>query len=419
MKAFLIFTSIFALILVLRFYYFYNTRPTFKVGDKASFEYNFLNEPKVTEGNQVFTVGKIKVYAASYPVLHYGDTIYVHGVVSETNYISKQNGQVISQLTLRYPTITIKKNKNFLLSITSHVRQRVTSSFNKYLPRNESGLLLGILMGGNLGLDSGFYTALKNTGVLHVVAASGMNVSMVGEFLLVMFILVFPRRISILLTIAGIAFYAVLSGLEPSILRASVMAIMAYSAQVIGRQNYSLLSLILAAFIMLLFNPDLVFDIGFRLSFLSTFGIVYLKPLIDGFTPSGKFDLISSDISTTIAAQLGSLPVLVSSFSSYSLASILVNSLVLWTIPILMILSGIGAILSLIAPIFSMPFLYLSWPLLLFFTQVINLFGKVGIVMLPQLPIFIYLGYFLILFSLVLLAQKKKIKNAYQPKKHE
>lgn len=416
----IIFFIAFVLFLALsfRFYFFFTNQPQFNVGDKVNLEYTFLSEPKTTQGSQVFTVRKLKVYSALYPALHYGDTISASGTISETSYISKQNGQLIRQLMLRYPAVKIEKNKNSLLSITSFIRQRVAFSFNKYLPHNESGLLLGILMGGNSGLDSDFYTSLKNTGVLHVVAASGMNVSMVGEFLLVIFILFFPRRVSILLTIAGIAFYAVLSGLEPSILRASVMAIMAYSAQSIGRQNYSLLSLTLAAFIMLIIDPELVFDIGFRLSFLSTFGIVYLKPLIDGFLPRGKLQFFSSDFSTTIAAQLGSLPVLVASFSSYSLVSILVNSLVLWTIPILMILGGVGAILSLIAPVLSMPFLYLSWPLLLFFTGIVNLFGGLGLIILPQLPGLLYLGYFLILFSLALLAQKKKVKSSI-PQKHE
>lgn len=412
--------SLFALILSVRFYLYFSTLPEIRSGQKISIQYTFLSEPKFTEGNQEFSVGKIKVYTALYPAFHYGDVVLIKGQVSEESFISKQNGKLIrkpffqiKRFTLRYPEIEKERNKNYLLSISASIRQRVISSFNSLLPANFSSLLLGIIVGGNSGFDNDFYASLRNAGVLHVVAASGMNVSMVGEFLLILFLLFFPRKISLTLTITGIMFYAILSGLAPSIVRAGIMAIMAYSAQVLGRQNYSFFSLLLAAFIMLLISPQLVFDVGFRLSFLSTFGIVYLKPVIDVFMPKkGIFEFFTSDFSTTLSAQMGSLPVLIGGFSSYSLFSVIVNILVLWTIPILMILGGLGAIASLISPSIAMPFVYLCIPFLWFFTTIVSLFGELGVVDFPQIPSVIYIGYLLLIVSLILWGRKKKTNQS-------
>ena len=107
----------------------------------------------------------------------------------------------------------------------------------------------------------------QTTGVFHVIAASGMNVSMLSGFLLAVLGRILRRQIALIVSIVAICFYAVLAGLEPSIVRASIMAGIAFTALLLGRQGTALWSLILTALLMLLFNPFLFRDIGFQLSF--------------------------------------------------------------------------------------------------------------------------------------------------------
>ena len=84
-------------------------------------------------------------------------------------------------------------------------------------------------------------------------------------------------------TVFGIVFYAVLAGLEPSIVRAAIMGILVFSSQIMGRQKMPFYILFLTAFVMLFVSPGLISDIGFQLSFLALIGIIYLKPAIEEF----------------------------------------------------------------------------------------------------------------------------------------
>src|SRR6266852_3979746 len=100
---------------------------------------------------------------------------------------------------------------------------------------------------------------LRTSGVFHVIAASGMNVTLVGGFLTSLFTLFLRRQIALLLSILGILFYALLAGFEPSIIRASIMGILVLSSQIFGRQAWPTYALLLTGYIMLLFDPSLIF----------------------------------------------------------------------------------------------------------------------------------------------------------------
>ena len=138
--------------------------------------------------------------------------------------------------------------------------------FFQTLPSPSSSLLLGIIFGIKEQMPKDFTDNLRTSGVFHVIAASGMNVTLVAGFLSVFFAFFFKRQIAIGLSILGIIFYAILAGLEPSIIRASVMGILVFSAQILGRQTLAVNFLALTGFVMLFVDPSLIFDIGFQLS---------------------------------------------------------------------------------------------------------------------------------------------------------
>ncbi|MBI2032838.1 MAG: ComEC/Rec2 family competence protein, partial [Candidatus Levybacteria bacterium] len=112
------------------------------------------------------------------------------------------------------------------------------------------------------------------------------------------------------------------------------------------------------------------------------------------------------DISTTIVAQVFTLPILIHSFGVYSLWSILVNALVLWTVPILMLIGGIASVLIFISSFFSI-FLYLALPFLIYFERIVGLFGNLdGQLDLSLLPWQYLISYYLILFAFLLRLKK-------------
>lgn len=281
----------------------------------------------------------------------------------------------------------------------SSIRQKIISFFNSNLSSNSSGLLLGIVFGIKEGIPSDFLKDLRQVGVMHVIAASGMNVTMVGGFLSSIFLLFLKRQLALTLSILGILVYAVLAGLEASIIRASIMGILVFTAYILGRQAWPLFGLILTGYLMLIFDPNLIFDIGFQLSYLATLSLLYLKPVF-------KNPILDS-FQTTIFAQIATLPVIIANFGIYSLWSVLVNGLVLWTVPSLMVIGGVSSILSfLIEPIAKL-ILLMSIPILIYFETVVKFFAGQGFVIsFSSVNWAIIAGYYFLVISLILYNRK-------------
>ncbi|MBI2430515.1 MAG: ComEC/Rec2 family competence protein [Candidatus Levybacteria bacterium] len=395
------FIGILLLLLAFRFQQFYqSTSKTIIDGQQIKIHVTLLTEPKIVGSQQKFVViddgQTFFIVTPRYPAFHYGDALHIFGTVKKR--VLTNENQVLS---MYYPKIEAsKKEGNFVLApiksglaITSTIRQKVTLLFQNTLPSQASSLLLGITFGIKAGMTSDFFEKLKATGVLHVIAASGMNVTMVGGFLSSLFAVLFRRQIAILASIGGIVFYAALAGFEPSIVRASIMGILAFTAQILGRQYLATYALVLAAAGMLFLNPQLLFDIGFQLSFLATLGLIYIRPLLPGFP----------DLQTTIAAQIATLPILLANFGTYSLFSVLVNALVLWTVPVLMIIGGVGGMVGLVFEPMGRLILYASLPFLLYFEYVVNLFSNFGTtIAINSFPWQWVAGYYCLLIVIVL-----------------
>lgn len=395
-----------------RFFFFYQNPFYPANGEYISFKTTLLSESgRYSNYQRIYATldqrTKIFVFTSLYPEHHYGDTIMISGNVKHR---LLNNGNTI--FSMSFPKIeAVKNSENFLLAFISSVRQKIILLFEKSLPAKSASLLLGIVFGIKETLPKEFSDNLKITGVMHVIAASGMNVTLVGGFLSSILVFFVKRQIALFLSIAGILFYAVLSGFEPSIIRAAIMGILTFSAQILGRQRIAAYGLFIAGYSMLFISPSLLFDVGFQLSFMSTLGLLYIRPVFERTDNLRKFlksSIIGDDVITTISAQVVTLPILFANFGSYSLWSIVTNALVLWTVPILMILGGVGAILGIIIAPVGKLFLYLCLPLLTYFEVIINTFAKYpGILKIESVSWPIILGYYFILFSLNFSFRKK------------
>lgn len=277
-----------------------------------------------------------------------------------------------------------------MLNLAGGLRSRIQELYFENLSKQDANLLMGIVLGIKGSFTKSFSQDLQSTGVLHVIAASGMNVTMVGGFLFGLALKLFNRRNALLFTILGVTFYAVVSGLQPSIVRATLMGVMAFGAQLLGRQYAGMYGLGLAGWLMLMWSPSLIRDVGFQLSIMSTVGILFIKPL---FPQAKAFD----DIGTTISAQIMTLPILLGNFGTYGILSILVNALVLWTIPPLMVLGGVGGLIGLeLEPVGSLLIIFCQ-PFLWIFEHVVSYFGSLHWnVQVSNFPAAMIVGYYLI-----------------------
>ncbi|MDR2948356.1 MAG: ComEC family competence protein [Prevotella sp.] len=146
----------------------------------------------------------------------------------------------------------------------------------------EYGILSALTIGYQDALTDDLKQGFRTTGTVHVLSVSGLHVGII--YLMISFLLGFIRRetkyywLKPCLIIILLWIYAFITGLPPSVVRASAMLSILCISEIFGRNSFSLHALFIAAFLMLLVNPFLLFDIGFQLSFVSVLSILYLQP---------------------------------------------------------------------------------------------------------------------------------------------
>ena len=403
-KLHFIFVAFLILALASRIFLFYSQKTEYRDGEQISFTTTVSSTPKFSGNWQNFSVNlqsgeTVFIQAVGYPEYRYGDKLLISGKLKVK--LLTDNRTI---LTLSFPKISLVKNsENYFLAIINSVRQKIINSFQANLPKDSAALLLGIVFGIKEDFSRTFLQNLKTVGVMHVIAASGMNVTMVAGFFFYIFSLVLRRQIAIFLSVAGIIFYDFLAGFQASIIRASIMAALAFSAQALGKQRDGLYALYLTGLVMLIWQPNFLTDVGFQLSFASTLGILVIPKLFKRFENG-----ISSDLITTFSAQIATLPILISSFGVYSLWSIIVNALVLWTVPILMILGGFAAIVAFVFEPLAKFLLYLCLPLLTYFEFIADFFANLkGSFTFQNIPWQFIAAYYLILVSILVFAFQK------------
>src|ERR1044071_2648122 len=122
------------------------------------------------------------------------------------------------------------------IDLFKDLRNTLDNQFALYLPSPQAELLSGILLGQNKNLPGQFKLALRDTSTLHIVVASGQNLSMVAGFFLLLTGLI-KRRLAIALSFLAILFYTVLSGMQVPIIRAAIMVSLSFLASATGRER--------------------------------------------------------------------------------------------------------------------------------------------------------------------------------------
>lgn len=280
------------------------------------------------------------------------------------------------------------------------LRKRLEINFGRLLPADEAGLLSGIVLGSKKALSADLYEALKQTGTLHIVVASGMNVVMLAGFLMSFLAIFFKRKTALIPLVILIWFYALLTGFEPPIVRASIMASLAYLGQELGRSASGGRILAACALLMLLFDLSLLGNVAFQLSFASTAGLVFIQPILKR---SKNIFLKTESFSTTLAAQIATLPIVVLNFGQYNFLSPLINFLVLWTVPCILSFGMIITVFNFFLKPLAQILAYLVYPIAKYFVIVVKLFSGIKFFefWVPKLGWWWGVGYYLVLGYLI------------------
>src|SRR3989344_4294571 len=318
------------ILLIVRIVYFYQNQPSYPYGTIIRINDRVTSEPIRYTNSQYIKLQGFKIYLPLYPEVYYGDEVIVEGKVEDDE--------------LKNPKLVeVKESKSVLYSF----RKRLIEFYQRNLPQPHSSLIAGVTIGSKASIPKDFWEALKRTGTAHVVVASGMNVTLVSQFLISFLALLFPRRRAIPMALMGVWSYAILSGFDAPIIRASIMGSLVFVAQEIGRLNFSLRALFMTAFAMLFVKPDWLNDLGFLLSFAATLSLILFEPKVDRFFKKIPA-IIRKDFSTSLAAQVGVVPILYFGFGQFNVLSPVINAMVVWTIVPITIIGMVGGILGLI-----------------------------------------------------------------------
>lgn len=214
---------------------------------------------------------------------------------------------------------------------------------NSYLPEPEASLLSGMLFGVTENFSPQFKEALITTGTIHVVALSGTNISLITN-LIAKFTFFAGRKLSVVISIASVIGFILFVGPSPTIVRAGIMGVISLLGVYFGRQVFALWSLVFTGIVMVIFNVSILTNVSFQLSFFSTLGILVFVPtplgrdpdrIVGTFISSIFIDIKSmfwENLRTTLAAQVGTLPIILFTFKRVSLIAPLTNVLVGWTV---------------------------------------------------------------------------------------
>lgn len=183
------------------------------------------------------------------------------------------------------------------------------------LSGNELGLASTLVLGYKNNIDAEVKQAYMNAGAMHVLAVSGMHVGIVCAVLNVVMMLFGGRkcyRIKRVLIVLLLWTYAFITGLSPSVLRATVMFSVFEIGRLIDRESSTYNSLAVSAMILLCHNPNMLFMAGFQLSYVAVIGIVFFQPRIVRLLPVKKMNTVPKYIweltAVSISAQIATFP---------------------------------------------------------------------------------------------------------------
>ncbi len=311
-----------------------------------------------------------------------GETLALIGTVEV--YLSSA-GQTYYQL--RFPRITVISDSDrnpvltYLNTQLDLFRQRLLAILEKTLPEPQAALAAGVVLGMKRQLPPDFALALKRAGLTHVVVASGYNISM-AILLFSAFSKPFGRRFSFLAAGILAIFYGLLCGGGIPVWRAVLMSYFGSFGKMLGREKLGGAALFTSAAVMTAWSPEVVLDLSFQLSFLATFGLIYLVPGLEILWPKKPWwlrgRLVKDALLTSLAAQIATAPVLIGAFGQLSLVAPLTNFLIFMSIPAMMVLTALTLFAGLVSPALAGLSALFAWVPLTYFVGVVDFFGNLS-----------------------------------------
>lgn len=268
------------------------------------------------------------------------------------NYLEKT--YIYHQLfTTKKPLLQVSSHIHTLFGIASKIREHINKKLEVYnFKPDELAIINALLLGQRQDISKSIYNSYTNAGAIHILAVSGLHV---GIILLILSLILKPleqfkhgKLIKTILLISFLWAFALVAGLSASVTRAVTMFSIVAIAFNLRRPTNIYNTLAISMFIILLFKPMFLFDVGFQLSYLAVFAIVIVDPILYKlWHPKSKMvNLYWHTLTITISAQFGIIPISLYYFHQFPGLFFLSNLII---IPFLGIILGFGILIIFLA----------------------------------------------------------------------
>ncbi|PIR52797.1 hypothetical protein COU76_04595 [Candidatus Peregrinibacteria bacterium CG10_big_fil_rev_8_21_14_0_10_49_10] len=334
-----------------------------------------VHQIQTASGTILFPVqGKVLATYGSWPRFAYGEDVVVQGTLQapraiETfqydRYLSRYGVYaVIYRAGMQKKQSVAPKDdiwarfKSSLFTLKDHFEYRI----NTLYAEPHASFMAGLLTGSRRGIPDALLKDFNTTGLTHIIAISGYNITIVITMISGMLFWL-PLKKRFFPAVAAIIAFTLFVGASAAIVRASIMGILGLLALQTGRQSEVRLSVLWTLFFMLLWNPKyLWYDAGFQLSFLAVLGLIEVAPLLDPLFQYIPQTLgIREALQMTVSAQLSAVPLIIFLFGRLSLIAPIANLLVAPFIPLAMLFGFLGTVASFVWFPLGQMLSYIAW----------------------------------------------------------
>lgn len=313
--------------------------------------------------------GKVLLQVPSNHAWSYGDRIKVTGKLStpdESGDFSYKdylaNKGIHSLMTYARVDWIDPDHGGVLRTFIFNLRQKSYDTLHEIFPSPEADLLSGILLGRDQGISRELQNAFQLTGMTHIIAISGFNITILAGLFSSIFTRILGHRSGALAAVIAISGYTLMVGADAAVVRAAIIGTLGVLGSLFGRRQNGLNSLGIAVLGMLLFDPLFIWDIGFQLSVAATFGLIlYTQPMEAWFIRIASrwvseeqakawVGPFSEVFLFTLAAQIMTLPIMAYHFGEISWLALIANPLILPPQSLVMISGGLALLAGLTVP---------------------------------------------------------------------
>jgi competence protein ComEC len=385
----------------------------------------FSANEMTVDGEMEEVQGNALIQTTQYPSYRYGDVILVTGQMETPgqfgdfdyeSYLARQGVHSV----IYYPQIELLDRGQGVkpLQWIYSLRERLSATLGRALPEPQGSLAQAIFLGLRGDIPDPLYKAFSRTGTAHLLAISGLHMSIVLAIFLSFGIMVFGRRrgIYVWIALAAIWLYALLAGMGPPVIRAAIMGSLFLVAEYLGRQRSAIIALAFAAAVMVGIQPYLLWSLSFQLSFLAMAGLVLLFPYFQAWGRkmilaaandreilANTGAMITDVFAASLAAVLAVWPLIAYNFGIVSLVALPATFLSLPALPFIIVTAALVASAGLVSLFVAQVLGWLAWLFLSYLISVVRAFDSLpySSVEVTNISTWHILGYYAILAAVI------------------